>query len=79
MKTIFELGTFMAFYAKQMRLGKIKMVDTSKGIGFIEDENEQDIAFCLENTNDSLCAGDQVAFEIVLGEHGLMATNIKQI
>jgi len=60
-----------------MRKGKIIHIDKSVGFGFIQDENEQEIAFCLANLNENIDTGDLVEFKIELTAHGLTATNLR--
>ena len=59
-----------------MRIGKILSVNASEGRGFIEDENEQEIAFCLKGLNQPVHINETVMFEIELGKYGLTATNV---
>ncbi|KRT18013.1 hypothetical protein ASU31_01605 [Pedobacter ginsenosidimutans] len=59
-----------------MRKGTIIHIDQSVGFGFIQDENEQEITFCL-NLNENLSAGDLVEFKIELTAYGLTATNLR--
>ncbi|MDQ0641269.1 cold shock CspA family protein [Pedobacter sp. W3I1] len=60
-----------------MRKGTILHIDQSVGLGFIQDENEQEIAFCLANLNGNINIGDLVEFKIELMAHGLKATNLR--
>lgn len=60
-----------------MRKGEIIHIDKSVGFGFIQDENEQEIAFCLANLNENIDTGDLVEFKIELTAHGLTATNLR--
>lgn len=59
-----------------MRKGVILRIDQLIGCGYIQDENEQDIAFCLKNLNETIRISDTVEFEIELTQHGLTAINI---
>ncbi|MGN8059833.1 hypothetical protein ACTJKN_26380 [Pedobacter sp. 22163] len=52
-------------------------IDQSFGFGLIQDENEQEIAFCLADLNESINTGDLVEFKIELMAHGLTATNLR--
>ena len=59
-----------------MRKGVVLRIDQSIGFGFIQDENEQEIAFCLKNTDENIEISDAVEFEIQLTRHGLTAINL---
>nr|WP_276898077.1 cold shock domain-containing protein [Pedobacter kyonggii] len=60
-----------------MRKGTVIQIDQSVGFGFIQDENEQEIAFCLANLTENITSGDLVEFKIELMAHGLTATNLR--
>lgn len=60
-----------------MRKGTVIHIDQSVGLGFIQDENEQEIAFCLANLTGNINIGDLIEFEIELMPHGLRATNLR--
>ena len=60
-----------------MRKGTIICIDQSIGFGFIQDENDQEIAFCLTTFNENINIGDLVEFKIELTAHGLTATNLR--
>ncbi|UKT63602.1 hypothetical protein [Pedobacter mucosus] len=60
-----------------MRKGKILGVNALEGRGFIQDENDQIIAFCLESLDRRLQIHDSVLFEIALTRYGLTAINLK--
>lgn len=60
-----------------MRKGKILCVNATEGKGLIKDENKQEIAFCLTETNNTIKINDVVWFEIELTNHGLTAVDIK--
>jgi len=60
-----------------MRKGTITNVSTCEGIGYIVDENEEEIAFCLGDLVEGLTTGQLVGFEIVLCSHGLVARNVQ--
>jgi cold shock CspA family protein len=59
-----------------MRKGMVLRIDQSNGFGLIQDENEQEIAFCLKNTDKNIKISDSVEFEIQLTQHGLTAINL---
>ena len=63
--------------------GKVKWFNDSKGFGFLEQENGEDV-FCHFSaiTGDgfkSLQEGDAVEFELVKGPKGLQAANVRKI
>ena len=63
--------------------GKVKWFNDSKGFGFLEQENGEDV-FCHFSaiTGDgfkSLQEGDDVEFEVVKGPKGLQAANVRKI
>ncbi|UKT64662.1 hypothetical protein [Pedobacter mucosus] len=60
-----------------MRKGRITQANPSEIRGFIQDENEQEISFILNNLDANINVTDNVLFEIQLTEFGLTATNIK--
>lgn len=60
-----------------MRKGTVIHIDKSIGFGFIQDENEQEIAFCLANLDENINTGDLVEFRIELMTHGLRAIKLK--
>ncbi|UKT62987.1 hypothetical protein [Pedobacter mucosus] len=60
-----------------MRLGKIIFLDETEARGIIEDENEQEIPFLLDNSEERLSMADHVYFEITLAKYGLTAINIR--
>jgi len=66
-----------------MVTGKVKWFNDSKGFGFLEQDNGEDV-FCHFSaiTGDgfkSLQEGDDVEFEIVKGPKGLQAANVRKI
>ena len=66
-----------------MAKGKVKWFNDSKGFGFLEQENGDDV-FCHFSaiTGDgfkSLQEGDAVEFDIVNGPKGLQAENVRRI
>jgi CspA family cold shock protein len=68
---------------KEMVKGKVKWFNDSKGFGFLEQENGEDV-FCHFSaiTGEgfkSLQEGDDVEFEVVKGPKGLQAANVRKI
>lgn len=63
--------------------GTVKWFNDSKGFGFIEQENGQDVFVHFSAiTGDgfkSLAEGDCVAFEVTKGPKGLQAANVSRI
>ncbi len=65
-----------------MTTGKVKWYNETKGFGFIEQENGDDIFVHrtgLENSYDELQPDQEVEFETEQGERGLKAVNVKLI
>ncbi len=68
--------------AQLTRTGKVKWYDTTKGFGFIETEEGNDIFVHytgVKNVNNkkvNLLADQKVTFEITEGKRGPQATNV---
>lgn len=66
-----------------MTTGRVKWFNDSKGFGFLEQENGEDVFvhFSAINANGfkSLAEGDTVQFEVVKGPKGLQAANVSRI
>ena len=66
-----------------MATGKVKWFNNSKGYGFIEQEDGEDVfvhfsAIQIEGFK-SLNEGDQVEFEVTEGPKGLQAKNVVRV
>ena len=66
-----------------MTTGRVKWFNDSKGFGFLEQENGEDV-FCHFSaiTGEgfkSLAEGDRVTFEVTKGPKGLQASNVTRI
>ncbi len=66
-----------------MTTGKVKWFNDSKGFGFLEQEQGEDIfvhfSAITGNGFKSLAEGDAVQFDIVKGPKGLQAANVAKI
>lgn len=63
--------------------GKVKWFNDSKGFGFIEQENGQDVFVHFSAIQGegykSLTEGQEVEFEVTQGEKGLQAKNVVKL
>ena len=68
---------------KMSTKGKVKWFDVKKGFGFIQDESGSDVFVHYSNiTGDGfkvLEDGQDVEFEVVQGDKGLQAQNVKSV
>ncbi|TCD08439.1 hypothetical protein EZ449_11330 [Pedobacter frigidisoli] len=60
-------------------IGAVTVINKDLGVGTIMDENCQDIPFFVKDAPHNIELNSRVNFEIILGEAGLMASNIKLI
>ena len=62
-----------------MSKGKVKFFNTSKGFGFITQNEGEDLFFHIsELRTETANKGDQVEYEIGEGRKGLCAVNIRE-
>jgi cold shock CspA family protein len=60
--------------------GKVSFFDSSKGFGFIIDNESQEKYFChVSGLLDDISENDKVSFELERGKKGMMAVKVKRI
>jgi CspA family cold shock protein len=68
---------------KNMANGTVKWFNDSKGFGFLEQENGDDVFVHFSAINGdgfkSLAEGDRVTFDVVKGPKGLQAANVTRV
>ena len=66
-----------------MAEGRVKWFNDSKGFGFLEQENGEDVFVHFSAINGdgfkSLTEGDRVTFDVVKGPKGLQAANVSRV
>ena len=66
-----------------MKTGTVKWFNDSKGFGFLEQENGEDVfvhfSAIAGDGFKSLAEGDRVTFEVVKGPKGLQAANVSRV
>jgi CspA family cold shock protein len=66
-----------------MANGTVKWFNDSKGFGFLEQENGDDVFVHFSAINGdgfkSLAEGDRVTFDVVKGPKGLQAANVSRV
>ena len=61
-----------------MQTGTVKFFNETKGFGFIQDENGQDIFVHVTGLVDKIQENDRVTFEMVEGKKGFNAVNVRR-
>ena len=66
-----------------MAKGKVKWFNDSKGFGFLEQENGEDVFVHFSAISGdgfkSLAEGDEVTFDVTKGPKGLQAANVSRV
>ncbi|WP_299116913.1 cold-shock protein [uncultured Winogradskyella sp.] len=63
-----------------IRKGKVNFFDSSKGFGFIIDEENNEKYFChVSGLIDEIAENDKVEFELEKGQRGMNAVRVKRI
>jgi CspA family cold shock protein len=60
-----------------MKNGTVKFFNTSKGFGFIQDENGKDIFVHATGLKEEIRENDKVVFDVEEGKKGLNAVNVR--
>jgi CspA family cold shock protein len=78
-----QLNEAVSGEGKYMVNGTVKWFNDSKGFGFLEQENGEDVFVHFSAISGdgfkSLAEGDSVTFELVKGPKGLQAANVTRI
>lgn len=59
-----------------MKKGTVKFFNETKGFGFIQEENGQDIFVHVSGLKDEIRENDKVQFETEHGKRGINAVNV---
>ncbi len=57
--------------------GKVKFFNTTKGFGFITNEQDQDVFVHVSGLKDEIRQGDQVKFNTEKGKKGICAVDVE--
>jgi CspA family cold shock protein len=59
-----------------MKTGTVKFFNETKGFGFIQEENGQEVFVHVSGLNDEIRENDKVQFETEQGRRGINAINV---
>lgn len=59
-----------------MKTGTVKFFNETKGFGFIQEENGQEVFVHVSGLNDEIRENDKVQFETEQGRRGVNAINV---
>jgi len=59
-----------------MKTGTVKFFNETKGFGFIQEENGQEVFVHVSGLNDEIRENDKVQFETEQGRRGINAVNV---
>lgn len=62
-----------------MKTGTVKFFNETKGFGFIQEENGQEVFVHVSGLNDEIRENDKVQFETEQGRRGINAINVSLI
>lgn len=69
----------LIFIISNMKTGKVKFFNVTKGFGFIKmDDSDQEIFVHASGLIDQIREEDNVTFEVAEGKKGLNAVNVKK-
>lgn len=64
---------------KEMKKGTVKFFDETKGFGFIQVENGDDVFVHISALRESIRENDEVTFDVERGKRGLNAVNVSTV
>jgi cold shock protein len=62
-----------------MKTGTVKFFNETKGFGFIQEENGQEVFVHVSGLNDEIRENDKVQFETEQGRRGINAINVSVV